>query len=53
MRKYINPDEPGREQKNKKVWHQRDQVDNLYCPRDGHYCEQPDCDNCMHESTQT
>jgi len=49
MSKYINRDDPGHEQKPKKRFKVRPQVKNLHCPRDGHYCEQPNCENCMFE----
>ena len=48
--KYISPDMPGSEPRPQKKYHDRPQVNNLYCPRDGHYCEQPDCGNCMGET---
>ena len=50
MSKYLNPDEIGHENKNIVEKQGRPLVKNLYCPRDGHYCEQPDCDNCMFET---
>ena len=50
MSKYLNKDETGREQPNGKIWKSRPVVKNLYCPRDGHYCEQPNCENCMFET---
>ena len=50
MSKYLNRDEPGREAKNKKARLPRQTVKNLYCPKDGHYCEQPNCENCMFET---
>lgn len=50
MRKYLNPDESGHEKRNTRRAKERDLVDQLYCPRDGHYCEQHDCGNCMAES---
>lgn len=46
---YIDPEEKGREDWPEVTWKQRPRVKNLYCPRDGHYCEQPNCDNCMLE----
>ena len=50
MARYINPEYPGNEKRPRKVPHERPQVKNLYCPRDGHYCEQPNCENCMFET---
>jgi len=47
---HIDPDAVGHENRNKKEPHVRPQVKNLYCPRDGHYCEQLDCGNCMGET---
>lgn len=48
--KYISPDATGSELKPRLKLHERPQVKNLYCPRDGHYCEQPNCENCMNET---
>ena len=46
----MNPDEPGRENPNATRFKPQQPIKNLYCPRDGHYCEQPDCSNCMFET---
>jgi len=51
MGKYLNPEEVGHEPKKHRIPAERDQVSQRYCPRDGHYCEQPDCGNCMAESS--
>ena len=46
----IYPESSGHERRNRRKPHEHPEVKNLYCPRDGHYCEQPDCGNCMGES---
>ena len=46
---FIDHEEKGREEFPMPEWKRRPLVKNLYCPRDGHYCEQPNCDNCMLE----
>ena len=46
---WLNPDEPGKEGEDIKEWMPRPRVKNLYCPVDGHYCEQPSCENCNFE----
>ena len=51
MSKYINPDETGREHRPPREKKPQPLVKNGYCPRDGHYCEQPNCENCMFESS--
>ena len=50
MKKYLNPDETGREKYPKMKKLGRPPVKNTLCPRDGHYCEQPKCENCMMET---
>ena len=45
----LNPDEPGREKGNIEEWKPQQPIKNLYCPIDGHYCEQPQCENCNFE----
>ena len=50
MSKYLNPETQGHEQRPKPVKTQRPAVKNMLCPRDGHYCEQPNCENCMFET---
>ena len=50
MSRYLNPDEPGFEEKDKERRQPRPSVKNTLCPRDGHYCEQPNCENCMFEN---
>ena len=48
--KSIDRDEPGYEMlKEKKVHVYPRGIKNLYCPYDGHYCEQPSCENCNFE----
>ena len=47
--KYIDPEAAGSERQNKRVPARREKVDNCLCPRDGHYCEQPNCENCQFE----
>lgn len=49
MSKYLNPETQGYEQRPPKKKESRPQVKNLLCPRDGHYCEQPNCENCKYE----
>lgn len=49
MSKYLNPDEPGKEVAADPEYKERPLVKNLYCPHDGHYCEQPSCENCNFE----
>ena len=49
MSKYLNPEAGGTEKKNKRKPHERPEVKQMYCPRDGHYCEQPSCADCMAE----
>lgn len=49
MNKYLNPDEPGHDKLDGRYRIKRPQVKNQRCPRDGHYCEQPNCENCMFE----
>ena len=51
--KYIDPEAPGYEVPNATRKKTRDRVKNLYCPYDGHYCEQPNCDNCNFEKKQS
>lgn len=46
----IFPETTGHEEKNKRKPARRPEVKNMYCPRDGHYCEQGDCDSCMAET---
>lgn len=48
--RYIDPEATGYEPQvdNKKRYYPRG-VKNLYCPVDGHYCEQPNCENCNFE----
>lgn len=48
--KYIDPEATGYEPQidNRKKHYPRG-VKNLYCPVDGHYCEQPNCENCNFE----
>ena len=48
--KYLNPEEPGKDKRPKREIKVRPQVKQQYCPRDGHYCEQPNCENCMYEN---
>lgn len=50
MSKYLNPETQGHEPRPKPVKKQRPAVKNMLCPRDGHYCEQPNCENCMFET---
>ena len=45
----LDRDEPGRENFPPERFKSQQRVKNLYCPRDGHYCEQPSCENCMFE----
>ena len=45
----LNPEEPGRQAPNIKEWMPPQPIKNLYCPIDGHYCEQPGCENCNFE----
>lgn len=45
----IYPEATGHEEKNKRKPARRPEVKNMYCPRDGHYCEQGDCGNCQAE----
>ena len=45
----INPEETGYEPQNSKQFKPEELVKNGYCPIDGHYCEQPQCDNCNYE----
>ena len=50
MAKFLNPEEPGRDNIiQKKPYHMPIGIKNCYCPYDGHYCEQPDCTNCQFE----
>lgn len=49
MSKYLNSEATGVERKPKRTPHTRPDVKNMYCPRDGHYCEQGDCGNCQAE----
>lgn len=49
MRKYLNPEEPGYERGDPRDEQPRPHVKQMYCPRDGHYCEQPSCENCKFE----
>ena len=49
MSRFVNPEEPGVEKKPVVRHKQRGEVANCYCPRDGHYCEQPHCENCQFE----
>ena len=52
MSKYLNNNEPGYEKPDKENEKTRPAVKNLYCPIDGHYCEQPQCENCNFEKMQ-
>lgn len=52
MSKYLNNNEPGYEKPVKEEFLDRPAVKNLYCPVDGHYCEQPQCENCNFEKMQ-
>lgn len=48
--KYINPEATGYEGPYKQKPNGGPPgVENLYCPYDGHYCEQPKCENCNFE----
>lgn len=49
MNKYLDRDQPGKEKENTRVILERPRVKNQYCPVDGHYCEQPQCENCNFE----
>lgn len=49
MSRYLDNNEPGFERPVKEVKKERPNVKNLYCPVDGHYCEQPQCENCNYE----
>ena len=49
--RYLDPDATGYEAPNKVIYKTRDLVKNQYCPIDGHYCEQPSCENCQFEAT--
>lgn len=51
MNEYIDPERAGKEARNKEEPHRRPRIKNQYCPIDGHYCEQPQCDNCNYEAT--
>lgn len=54
MSKYgINPDEIGHEAKPMREYKPGPNIKNQLCPRDGHYCEQPNCENCMFEESQS
>ena len=46
----LDADASGREQSSVSRARRNTGVKNQYCPRDGHYCEQPSCENCMFES---
>lgn len=45
----IDPERTGYEKPNPVYFRTQQEVKNMYCPRDGHYCEQPGCENCMFE----
>lgn len=49
--RYLDPDATGYEAPNKVIYKTRDLIKNQYCPIDGHYCEQPSCENCQFEAT--
>ena len=46
----ITPDLRGYEAPNPIDPEYRQPIKNLACPVDGHYCEQPNCDNCNYEA---
>ena len=51
MSRYLDNNEPGYERPVKENKKERPNVKNLYCPVDGHYCEQPQCENCNYEKS--
>ena len=50
MNERLNRDETGAERRPMPIYRPQQPIKNCYCPRDGHYCEHPDCDNCMFET---
>ena len=46
----LDAEASGREQGSVSRFKVDVRVKNCYCPRDGHYCEQPNCENCMFET---
>lgn len=50
MSDWLNPEEPGKEiiEDRRVIWGPLG-IKNTYCPYDGHYCEQPECENCQFE----